>query len=81
MQHRGIAIQQRSIGGYLTTLSNHATPGVGRITQVERQNYQFRIVVPRNRYLHQAGANPAGVHEIKTLLSEMQACFARVLNL
>src|SRR5262249_11055859 len=81
LQVRGIPVGQRSIGGYLTQLASHHVPGVGRLSQVERQRYQSRIAAPRNRYLHQAGANPAGIQEVRTLLNEMYSCLARVFTL
>jgi hypothetical protein len=80
---RGVAIapNQRSLAGYLRRLRNPGVPGMGQINQGEYEHYRNRIANRRNRYMHEAGTNPAGIHEVSTLLNEMHACLVRCLAL
>ncbi len=82
LRNKGIAIpnQSRNLRGYLHLLLQHRTH-VGSITYAEYTGYQHRIVRPRNRYMHEAGASPAGSYEVMCLLNEMHSCLARVLGL
>lgn len=83
LRARGVVLlaSERSLGAYLKRLCNPGVPGMGSIKPSERANWQRRIVDLRNRYMHQAGASPAGINEIERLLSEMQSCLTRSLVL
>lgn len=78
---RRIPLGGRSLGAYLRSFNTHTVAGVGRLSHLERQQFQNRIVNRRNHFMHEAGAYPAGVHEVDRLLAEMHACLARVFTL
>lgn len=80
---RGVRLQdgERSLGAYLRRLRNHGVAGMTLLPHREQQHYEHNIVRPRNRYMHQAGAYPPGIHDIQRLLNEMHACLVRALNL
>ncbi len=78
---RGIHIpdNQRSLGGYLRKLRNPGIAGAGTLSQLEYIHYRNQITNRRNKYMHEAGTNPTGIHEVSTLLNDMHACLARCL--
>ena len=76
----GCSPPTRSLGGYLTCLTN----GCGSLTRLpdaERRTYQTSIVNVRNTLIHEAGAVPLDDAEILGLLSEMERCLLRVVSL
>lgn len=79
--HHNLPRSGNSLGGYLVALCRHNVAGVGRLPDTNRRHYQARIVGPRNRYMHEAGAFPDNDMEIQTLLAEMQTCLVEVLSL
>jgi hypothetical protein len=71
-----------SLGGYLTALSKHSSATLSSQLSVhERDLFQTQIVSLRNTYMHKAGSFPKHDHEVLTLLSDMEACLARVILL
>ena len=70
-----------SLGGYLYALRDHSVPGLQRIAEPHRANFQQQIVAIRNRYMHEAGSMPTNDTDIQSLLSEMHACLALVSRL
>jgi hypothetical protein len=70
-----------SLGQYLFALRDHSVVGLGRITGPERLQFNSAIVVPRNRYAHEAGTFPSGEAEVNSLLAEMGACLTVVTRL
>ncbi len=79
--YHGCRGNAHALGRYLTQLVNHQVATIQRLPIAERNRFQAAIVNLRNRYMHQAGEFPANVNEISLLLSEMDACLARVLSL
>jgi hypothetical protein len=70
-----------SLGQYLYALRDHTVAGLGRFTEPQRAHFMSSIVIPRNRYMHEAGLFPTADADIQTLLSEMDACLAAVSRL
>jgi len=82
LDHYGLRTRrQHSIGSYLNILENHTDPSIGNLSNIENNTYKAGIANVRNRYLHEAGAYPAGNNEIFALLAEMDACLTRVFSL
>ncbi len=77
----GYPIKGEALGNYLTSLTQMPTSGHACLTEKEKTRYQNRIVRKRNRYMHTAGAFPAGNQEIETFLHDMHDCLARVATL
>jgi hypothetical protein len=63
-----------TLGSYLVELRNRSV-----ITTTERIHYQAAVVDRRNTYMHQAGTIPTRI-EADSILAEMHACVAVVLN-
>lgn len=80
VQHHAIQAKP-SLGGYLKALTQHGVMGLRKLPPPRQSQYQQRIVNPRNKYMHEAGAAPTDHHEILALLSEMQSCLAEVTAL
>jgi hypothetical protein len=80
VQHHAIPAGH-SLGGSLKALTEHRVAGLRRLSPPRKAQYQQRIVDPRNKYMHEAGAAPTNHHEILSLLSEMQSCLAEVTAL
>ena len=72
---------QNSLGAYLLAFENHSIGGVSKLPKANRQRYQISIVNARNKYMHQAGSFPSNDGEVRSLLSEMQACLIEVFSL
>lgn len=70
-----------AMGGYLHALEKHSVVGLGKISAIQRKQFQTAIVDIRNRFLHEAGAFPLTDKEVDTLLSDMHACLAAVAAL
>lgn len=77
----GITVRPPALGKYLSALETHSRPGLSRLPNAQRLQFQLNIVDVRNRYMHEAGAYPANDAEIQTLLSEMDNCLITVLSL
>ncbi|MFN7992729.1 MAG: hypothetical protein U0Q18_03970 [Bryobacteraceae bacterium] len=81
VQHHARQAKKPSLGGYLKALTQHGVVGLRKLPPPRQSQYQQRIVNPRNKYMHEAGAAPTDHHEILALLSEMQSCLAEVTAL
>lgn len=81
LQQENISTTSRSLGGYLKTLQTHSRPHRRQLAEASRRRYQRSIVDPRNRFMHEANAYPAGDRELHDLLVEMHACITEILAL
>lgn len=70
-----------SLGSYLRSLENHASPRIARLKTGRSQYYQNKIVNQRNHYMHEAGASPSNDKEIASILAEMQVCLVEISSL
>lgn len=77
----GVPVNRQTLGGYLWGLAHHPLKTISRLSDLERGDFQRSIVRTRNRYMHEAGAYPAGDYQVLGLLSDMQACLSRVFSL
>lgn len=78
---KGIPATPRSIGESLHVLVSHQVTGISRLSERQYRSFQSQIAHRRNRYMHAAGAFPAGVQEVTELLGAMEACLTRVFAL
>lgn len=80
-QHGCLPIKKfRTLGGYLSQLTRN-NPSLSKLSHHEKSNFQKDIVELRNRYMHEAGAYPTSEAQVLGLLSDMESCLLRVLNL
>ncbi|WP_224961810.1 hypothetical protein [Geomonas subterranea] len=80
-RYHGLSFRTPSLGGYLYAFAHHSKSGLGHIPESEHAHFQAKIVKQRNKYMHEAGAFPHHEEEVKKILSEMQACMARIVAL
>lgn len=69
-----------SIGDLIKQLGNldHANPS--RLHPAVRNRLHTGLRVYRNRLMHQANYYPAANHELETMLSEVETCFALIVK-
>lgn len=70
-----------AMGSYLYALRDHTVGGIGKINETHRNLFQSRIVLNRNKYLHEAGTFPLDDNEVNILLSDMHFCISTVIAL
>ena len=74
-----VKLKSPTLGSYLYAFRDNSFGGRKPISELERVQYQKKIVKLRNKYMHEAGEMPENDLEVMTLLAEMQSCLARVL--
>jgi hypothetical protein len=70
-----------ALGSYLYELTKHTSTAIGQLDIADRNFYQNNIVKLRNAIAHQANKYPANDGQIRTLLSHLDQCLSRILNL
>ncbi len=81
LDHHGIRGTSHSIGQYISQLTNHRLPYLGKLSVQERTKYQKEIVNHRNKYLHIANTYPSNDRDVYKLIAEMEALISRVVGL
>lgn len=81
LEHHRIRGNTHSIGQYITQLTNHRLPTLGKLSSSERSKYQNEIVEHRNKLLHTANKYPNNDRDVQKIISEMEALVSRVVGL
>ena len=82
LQENGIPFSgHSSMGKFFHIYNNHNYRTIGNIDSSELNRYINNLSNYRNQFMHNAGEYPTNERVINNLLSEIEICLIRILNL